>query len=72
MFISIFLIILFFVLLAFAPTYIKVSADFTDYELSLARVPLYRAVLMVYWSVTGHTDAYIRFTRLSSWHEVLK
>ena len=67
MFISIFLMVVFFILLAFAPTYIKVSADFTNYEMSLARVPLYRAVLMVYWSVTGRADAYIRFTRLSSW-----
>ena len=63
----IFLIILFFALLAFAPAYIKVSADFTNYEMGLARVPLDRAILMIYWSITGHTDAYIRFTRLSSW-----
>ena len=69
MIISWILLGLFFVLLPFAPVYVEFAMPETNWELCLARMFLYRAVISVWRCRTGHLDFYANFTNPFSWHQ---
>lgn len=59
--------VLLFTLIAFAPVYLEVKADFTNNELKLVRMRLYRALISVWACRRGRLDFYINFTHLRDW-----
>ena len=61
------LLVLFFVLLAFAPTYVKFKSEETRWEWRLSRVFLYRAVISIVATTFSGTDIVVRPTLLRHW-----